>query len=839
VVNSTAQEPRMDTLSRGERRLIVNGSSIALPQEASELPLLWFLRDRLGLKGAKFGCGHGGCGACLVEADGEAMTACNHPAAAFLGKSVKTIEAIAAEEDNPVIRAWLAEQVPQCGYCQPGMIVAANALLARDPKPSDHAIDQALSHVLCRCGTYPRARRAVHRAAEGRWAGAPFPEARMTPAPQAPASAVVFNPWVKIARDGTVVVVIGQAEMGQGITTSLPMLVAEELGVPLERVATETAPADHIYDNPFIHEQMTVGSLSIRTNWERMRRAGAEVRERLIAAAAARWNVAAKECRAQEGEVVHTLSGRALNFGALAEAAAALSAPKNPPLKSIDEFELLGKPTARREIPAHIAGRTVFGMDVDLPGALCATMLMPPVIGAKLERVDTAVARAIPGVHDVVHIPSGIAVVADDFWSAMKGREALGALWSGGLAGVSSGQITQRLRQALGREGEHIQEHGDALGALDRARTVIEAEYETPYLAHAPIEPMNCAARLTDGLCDIWVPTQSQTIAQDAAARAAGLPPEKIRVHTTYLGGGFGRRTVPDFVTQAVEIAKATGQPIRLAWTRDEDMRNDHYRPASLTLLRGGLDARGEPIAWFLRAAGPELVGEGLDVAYDLPDLRTEHVLEDPGVPTGYWRCVGATQHAFAVEGFMDELAHAACADPVEFRLRHLGSSPRLKAALALAAAKSHWNEPPLPGRARGAAAYRAHGGWCAQIAEVARETAGGFNVARITCAVDCGFVVNPDTVKAQLEGAIIFGLTAALKGEITIADGRVQQTGFRDYPLLTIAETPEIEVHIVPSREAPSGAGECGVPPVAPAVVNAIFAATGHRIRRLPILKG
>lgn len=829
----------MEPVSPQKLVLTVNGRNVQLEGIVAEKPLLWVLRDQLRLDGAKFGCGHGGCGACMVEADGKAVTSCNHPVKDFIGKRVTTIEGIAAQEGNPIIRAWLAEQVPQCGYCQPGMIVAASALLAHNPEPSDADIDAAMSPVLCRCGTYPRVRRAIHRAAEQSWDDAPFPKENLRPEPTAIAKpAVVFNPWVKLARDGTVIVVIGQAEMGQGVTTSLPMLVAEELEVPLERVEIELGPADHIYDNPIIHQQITVGSLSIQTNWERMRRAGAEVRERLIAAAAAKWRVAASECRAKAGRVTHLPTGRSLDYGALIASAEKLPAPANPPLKSFDAFEILGKPTARREIPAHVAGRTVFGIDVRIPGARAATMAMPPVFGAKLARVDAAAAKKAPGVREIVEIPSGVAVVGDDFWSATQGREALKVSWQGGLTGLSSEQITQRFRQALAREGATIQESGEAARALDQAATVLEAEYETPYLAHAPIEPMNCTARIAGGFCDVWIPTQSQTLAQEAAAKAAGLPRDKTRIHSTYLGGGFGRRSVPDVVTQAVEIAKAIGEPVQLLWTRAEDMHHDRYRPASLTSLRGGLDKNGRPTAWFHRVAGPELAGEGLRIDYDIPNLKTEHVEDDPGVPSGYWRSVGASQNAFAVEGFMDELAAAAGIDPVEFRLNHLGKSPRLNAVLQRVAEEAGWSSAPQAGRARGVAAYYAHGGWAAQVAEISITPQGMIKVHRIVCAADCGFIVNPDTAKAQIEGAIVFGLTAALKDQITIEDGHAQQSGFRDFPLLTMAETPQIEVYLMPSRAAPTGAGECGVPPVAPAIANAVFAATGKRIRRLPMLK-
>lgn len=817
--------------------LSVNGRQVELAAAAAEQPLLWALRDRLGLKGTKYGCGHGGCGACMVEVDGEAVTACNHLVKDVIGKEITTIEGIAAERGNPVIRAWLAEQVPQCGYCQPGMIVAATVLLQQKRHPSDADIDAALSHVLCRCGTYQRVRQAIHRAAEQSWHDAPFPAEALPTEPRGlPKDAVRFNPWIKIASDGSVIVVIGRSEMGQAVTTSLPMLIAEELDVPLDRVRVELSPADHVYDNPIIHMQITVGSLSIKTSWEPLRRAGAEVRERLVNAAAQMWRVPAQECITDGGKVVHRPTDRRLDYGALAVHAAALPAPKNPRLKPIDEFRLLGKPTARLDIPDHVSGRTIFGIDVSVPGALAATMLMAPRFGAKPASVDSNRAKAIPGVHDVIEISSGIAVVADDLWSAMRGREALSVSWIGGLEGLTSERITSRFRQASAREGVAIQNRGNAQRALDGAALILEAEYETPYLAHAPIEPMNCTARVSDGSCEIWVPTQGQTLAQQAAAIAAGVPADKVQVHSTFLGGGFGRRSVPDVVTQAVEIAKVVGKPIQLLWTRAEDMHHDHYRPASLAVLRGGLDSQGNPDAWFHRIVGPELAGEGLDIAYDFANLLTEHVEEDPGVPTGYWRSVGASQNAFAVECFMDELAHAADADPVEFRLRYLHQSPRHRHVLELAAEKAAWNEPLPPGQGRGVAVYYAHGGWAAQIAEVSVTAKHVIKVHRIVCAVDCGFVVNPDTVRAQIEGAIVFGLTAALKAAVTIEDGHAQQSGFHDYPLLTIAETPLTEIHIVPSREAPSGAGECGVPPVAPAVANAVFAVTGTRIRRLPL---
>jgi isoquinoline 1-oxidoreductase subunit beta len=816
--------------------LNVNGKSVRLPASAADEPLLWALRDRLDLKGTKFSCGHGGCGACMIESDGEAVTSCNHPVEEFAGKQITTIEGIAVQPGDPVIRAWLIEQVPQCGYCQPGMVVAAHALLAHDPQPSDAAIDAAMSHVLCRCGTYPRVRRAIHRAACRDWANAPFPDEALAAPRRPPADVIVFNPWVNIARDGTVIVIIGQSEMGQGITTALAMLVAEELDVPLSRVVTKFGPADHVYDNPILHMQMTVGSLSIKTNWERVRRAGAEVRERLISAAAASWQVPREQCHAEAGEIVHKPTARRLRYGELAAAATALPAPKNPSLKSFDAFTLLGRPTARLDIPDHAAGRTVFGIDVTVPGVLAATMLMPPIVGGRLDHVDDTKAKSIPGVQDVVRIPSGLAVIADDFASAFRGRDSLVASWTGGLQGLSSTQISSRFRQAAARPGKELQSRGDALHALEGAARVIEAEYETPYLAHATMEPMNCTARIANGRCEIWVPTQSPTLAQQAGAQAAGLPLDKVEVHSTFLGGGFGRRSVPDVVTQAVEIAKATGRAIHLLWPRIEDTHHDHYRPANLNALRGGLDKAGNPIAWFQRVVGPALAGEGLDIPYDFAHLRSEHVEDDPGIPTGYWRSVGASQNAFAVEGFMDELAGAAGIDPLAFRLRCLSKAPRHRHVLERVRDMAGWNSPPPSGCARGIALYYAHGGWVAQIAEVSLTSERKIKVHHVWCAVDCGFAINPDTLTAQIEGGIVFGLTATLHGAITIEDGRLQQSGFRDYPLLTMAETPIIDVYVMPSREAPSGAGECAVPPIAPAVANAVFVATGTRLRRLPL---
>lgn len=814
----------------------VNGRAVQIEGTRGDQPLLWTIRDQLSLKGTKFGCGHGGCGACTVQIDGQAVPSCEIATKDAAGKDVLTIEGLAARPDEPTIRAWLAEQVPQCGYCQPGMLMAASALLAHHPRPTDADIDHALSHVLCRCGTYQRVRRAIHVAAERNWTSTSFPDAKLMTLSAAASDAIQFNPWVKIARDGTIIVIAGRQEMGQGVTTAIPMMVAEELEISMECVRFEFAPADHAYDNPIIHRQITVGSLSMQTTWEPVRKAGAEVRERLISAAARRWNVERGECHAENGAIVHRPSGRHLDYGALAADAATLPVPTNVSLKDFESFRILGKPTPRLDLPLHVSGRSIFGDDVVLPGLRAAAVQLPPNIGAKIAHVDSTKAKAIPGVRKVVRIIDGVAVVADDRWAALCGRDALVVTWTGGDTKLSSAEIACRFKGAAARDGQVQRNDGNMNDAFANSAQIVEAAYDTPYIAHAPIEPMNCTARVADGICEVWVPTQSPGLAQEAAARAAGLPQDAVKIHSTFLGGGFGRRSIPDIVGQAVAIAKLAGEPIQLLWTRDDDIRHDHYRPASLVRLRGGLNSGGEPIAWFQRIVGPELAHDGVNIPYNIPNLRAEFINEDPGVPTGYWRSVGASQNAFVIESFVDELAVAADIDPLVFRLQLLDKSPRHVAVLKKVASMARWGEPAVAGRARGLALYYAHGGWAAQIAEVSVASGSKILVHQVWCAMDCGFPINPDTVLAQIEGGIAFGLGTALKDEITIENGHAAQHGFRDYPLLTIAEMPKVEVYLMPSCEPPTGAGEAGVPPIAPAVANAVFALTGKRLRSLPL---
>jgi isoquinoline 1-oxidoreductase beta subunit len=798
-----------------------------------DMPLLWILREDLALKGTKYGCGIGVCGACTVQVDGEARHACVMTLGEVVGKRILTIEGV-AQRPNHVISAWIAEQATQCGYCQPGQIMTATALLARNPSPTDAEIDAAMSKVLCRCGTYQRVRLAIRRAARDKSEVTPQAIERTT---VADAEQVTFNRWLRIATDGMVTLIVDRSEMGQGVTTGLAMLAAEELEIDIAQLRTEFAPAHPDYFNPMLGEQVTGGSTSVRAAWKPLREAAAETRERLVAAAAASWKVPRRECRAEHGAVMHVPTRRHLGYGDLAESAAGQAVPSSVRLKRPDAFRLIGTPQPRLDLPEHLSGRAMFGSDVSIPDMLIAVVARAPVFGGRAKTVNASRTRAVEGVREIVELENGIAVVAESVWSALRGREALEVTWDEGPhAALGSAEITRRFAHAAARKGRTERDDGDIDDALGEAATVIEAVYETPYLAHATMEPMICTARVGADGCDVWAPTQAQTEAQRVAAEAAGLPRERVRIHTTLLGGGFGRRLDPDFVDEAVRIAKVVGRPLQVLWTRDDDMRHDHYRPANHTRLRAGLDKRGSPVAWFQRIVGPPLALDGVDLPYAIPNIREEHVTVDPGIPTGPWRSVGASQNAFVIESFIDELAHAAASEPFTFRQKLLRKAPRHRAVLELAAEKAGWTTSLPYGRHRGIALYHSFGSYVAQVAEVSVSQAGAIGVHRVVCAIDCGITVNPDLIAAQMEGAIAFGLSAALKGEITIEGGRVVQANFKDYPILTLPEMPQVEVHIIARQDEPGGVGEPGVPPIAPAVANAVFAATGRRIRRLPL---
>ncbi len=668
------------------------------------------------------------------------------------------------------------------------------------------------------------------------------------------------NAFIRVGVDDWVTVLVNHSEMGQGTFTSLPMLVAEELDADWRRVRAEHAPAAPDYFHVNYGVQMVGGSTSVRTEWERLRKAGATARAMLVAAAAAAWGVEPASCRTENGEVIHGASGRRQSYGKLAEAAAKLTAPADVPLKDPKDFKLIGKPTKRLDAPEKINGKGIFGIDVTLPGMLVAVVARPPVFGGKVKSFDATRAKTVAGVRDVVEISRGVAVVADGFWPAKKGREFLTIEWDDGpLADLDSGKQREEYAALAKTAGAEARKQGDVTAALGEAAKKLEAVYELPYLAHATMEPMNCVADVRADGCDVWTGTQFQTADQATAAQITGLTPDKVNVHTTLLGGGFGRRAVIDshFVREAVELSKAVNVPVKVVWTREDDTRGGYYRPAAHHVLAAGLNAAGEPVAWQHRivcqsfmAGTPfeafivkngvdETAVEGAaDLPYAMPNLQVDWQMAPGGVPTLWWRSVGHSHTAFAVESFIDELAHAAGKDPLEFRLALMSDHPRHKGVLQLAAQKADWGTPPPAGRARGLAVHESFGSFIAHVAEVSVGDDGAVRVHRVVCAVDCGPVVNPETIAAQLEGGVVFGLTAALYGEISFENGRVKQRNFHDYPMLRMHEAPDVEVHIMPSTEAMGGIGEPGVPPVAPAVANAIFAATGKRVRRLPIRK-
>ncbi len=662
------------------------------------------------------------------------------------------------------------------------------------------------------------------------------------------------NAWLRIGTDDSVLVIVDRSEMGQGVTTSLPMLLAEELEADWTKIRFEFAPADKAYINQLFGIQGTGGSSSVRAAWKPLRVAGAQARTMLIAAAAQTWSVEPASCRAEAGAVTHAATNRRLSYGALAQQAAALPVPADVQLKDPKTWRLAGKPTKRLDTRFKVNGSAQFGIDVRVPGMLTAVVARSPVFGGKVRSFDATAAKAIAGVHHVVQISSGVAVVGDGYWPAKQGREALTVTWDEGpVAQVSSASIAQLFAQRAAQDGAVARHDGDAVAALAGAPQRVEAVYEMPFLAHATMEPMNCTAHVRADGVDIWAPTQNQTGVQMVGGQIGGVPPEKVAVHTTYLGGGFGRRFELDFIVEALETSKAAGAPVKVIWSREDDIQHAQYRPANYHQLRAGLDASGRPVSWTHRIVAPsimarmfpqtvkngldgEAVEGGVGLPYAIPNVHVDYQLTDTGIPVGFWRSVNNSFNAFAVEGFMDELAAAAKQDPYEYRRALLANAPRDRGVLELAASKAGWGTPLPAGRGRGIAVYKSFESFAAQVAEVSVSPEGDVRVHRVVCAIDCGMHVNPSTIEAQMQGGIVYGLTAALKGAIDIQGGRVVQSNFHDYQMLRLAEMPVVEVYIVPSEEAPGGVGEPGTPPIAPAVCNAIFAATGKRIRKLPI---
>ena len=687
-------------------------------------------------------------------------------------------------------------------------------------------------------------------------AGRRFAHAAGTAAPAVPPLPPA-NAFLRIAPDDTVTVLLAHSEMGQGIWTTLPMLIAEELDADWSRVRVEHAPAAPVYAHTAFGAQLTGGSTTTWSEFDRYRQVGATARLLLVQAAAQRLGVSPGACRTENGAVI--AGDKRLRYGELADDAAKLPMPATVALKDPKDWRVIGRPTRRLDTPEKIDGRAVFGLDVKLDGLLTAVVARSPVFGGKVKSFDDSAAKAVPGVRKVVQVPSGVAVVADHFWAAQQGREALKVDWDlGAGATLDSVAMLAELRRLAGTDGKLAASAGDAPGALAKARQPVTAEYVVPYLAHAPMEPLNCTVRIGPDGCEIWTGTQAQTFEQMTAAAITGLKPEQVQIHTTFLGGGFGRRAVPssDWVNEAVHVAKAAAAPVKTVWTREDDVRGGYYRPAFLHRLRVALGDDGLPVAWDHAMVGQSVMaGTPFEASYaktGVDPSSVEGVADSPylkaianhrvqlhdhraPVPVLWWRSVGHSHTAFVMESMIDELARAAGVDPVAYRRRLLAGQPRHLGVLDLATQKAGWGSPLPAGRARGVAVHESFGSYVAQVAEVSLVN-GRIRVHRVVCAIDCGIAVNPATIEAQMESGIAFGLGAALESEITFKDGRVQQSNFDDYKVLRLPDMPQVEVHIVPSRERPGGVGEPGTPPIAPAVANAVAALTGQRLRELPL---
>ena len=669
----------------------------------------------------------------------------------------------------------------------------------------------------------------------------------------AAAAATTYSPnaWVRIGDDNTITLICARSEMGQGVYTSIPMLIAEELHVDLKKIKVEIAPPNAVYVNALLGAQITGGSTSVRDGWEKLRIGGAQVRMMLISAAAAKWGVDADKCRAEHGVVIGP-SGKKATYGQLAEAASKLPVPKVVVLKDQKAFTIVGKATKRLDTPSKVNGKAEYGIDVKLPGMVYASLEQCPVIGGTVKSFDASKAKAMPGVIDVVQISDGVAVVADSYWRAKKAREVLTVEWDeGSVAMLDNAIMMEGIRNAAATEKTiNIKKTGDAAAALGTAAKALKAEYELPLLAHATLEPMNFTADYKNGKCLLIGPTQFQQGAQGVVAAALGIKPEDITLKTTFLGGGFGRRLELDFISQAAQISKAVGKPVKLLWSREDDMTHDFYRPMALTRMSGGLEAGGKPVALTFQMTSQSVtqrafglpkdtldpfMAEAAVVPYAIPNMTQDMVIHDAGLRVGYWRSVSHALNAFPNESFIDEMAAAAGKDPYEFRLSMLDKQPRFVNVLKLAAEKAGWGKPAPNGHTRGIALMEGYDTYMAQVAEISVKD-GHITVHRVVVAVDPGQMINPDTVEAQIQSSVVFGLSAALTGNITLTKGRVQQTNFNNYPVLRMYEIPKIDVVLVTSTEKPGGIGEPATALIGPAVANALFAATGKRVRKLPL---
>lgn len=678
-----------------------------------------------------------------------------------------------------------------------------------------------------------------------------------TPKVASSAAPATFEPnaFIRIGADNSITIICNHSEMGQGTYTSMSQLIADELDADWKSIQIESAPLGEVYANPIFKAQLTGNSMTAYTEWERMRTVGASARSILVQAAARAWNVDPASCQTKNSTVIHPATNRRFSYGELVDKASGITAPNDVKLKSTADFTYIGKPVKRLDTPDKTNGKAMFGLDVSIPGMLVAVVARTPVFGGKLKSFNADKAKAIPGVRHVVQIDRGVAVVADGYWPAKLGREALEIEWDEGpFAAQSSATQRQQYAQMAKTAGKVAQKEGDVAKA--KGTKTINAVYEFPYLAHAPMEPLNCVADVKDDSCELYLGTQAQTFDQFAAAQASGLKPEQIKIHTQLLGGGFGRRSVLDghVIQEAVQVSKAIKAPVKVMWSREDDIRGGYYRTVSYHNIRGVLAASGQPAAWshdivnesFIIGTplAGSMVKDGIDeiavegaaeLPYEIPNVQVNwHQAVSP-IPTLWMRSVGHSYNAFVKETFIDDLARTAGQDPYQYRRKLLEKQPRLKQVLELAAQKGDWGKPLPKGHARGIAVHHSYFSYVAQVAEVSITPSGKVKVHRVVCAVDCGPVINPDTVKAQVEGSVIFGLTSAFYGELTLEKGRIQQRNFHDYKMLRMNEAPDVEVHIVPSTDKMGGIGEPAVPPIAPAVANALFTLTGKRIRKLP----
>ena len=687
------------------------------------------------------------------------------------------------------------------------------------------------------------------------------------------------NAWIKLHPDNTITVVVNHSEMGQGITTALPMIVAEELEADWSTVQFEIAPVADVYKHPHYGIQWTVSSRSVESSWQILREAGATLRELLISVAASRWGVAADSCKAVNSTVKHTITHRTLPYGDLIDTAAAMALPTSVRLKDPKAWTIIGRRMPRLDGAAKVNGSARFGMDIRLPGMLTATVAHPPVYGAEIKSYNHTTIDSRPGVRKVLPIETGLAIVADTFWQARMALDELAVIWKPHKREKVSSEQLLAQRKVLGqKEGKVIFTTGDIHAEMDLATRLFEAAYDLPYQAHAAPEPMNCTADVREDKCDIWAPTQNQKGAEDITAKITGLPPAAITIHTTYLGGGFGRRALVDYVGEAVELSMKMKAPVKVIWTREEDVRHDYYRPSTHNILKAVIDNNGKPTAWLHRIVGADAFGQALPkvitglmpaylpqflknaaggaaemvmprfvsgkkaclgagpLPYAFKNMQVEFVYDDPGIPLCWWRSVAPSSNCFAVECFLDEIAADAGRDPYELRYELLADTPRLRHVVKLAAEKAGWGQKPSGNVHRGIACHNFQETMMAMVAEVSVLPNGYVTVHRVVCALDCGVAVNPKIIEAQVQSGIVFGLTATLKSEITISNGAADQGNFDDFPLLRYDEMPVVETHIVPSDLPPTGIGETAVPVIGPAVVNAVFAATGKRVRKLPI---